>query len=276
MQHRNLLVFDIETVPDTEAVFNLTGFTEPDEAARRAEIERYHLEITEGRNAFPRQPFHRVVAISFLRAEIVREDGGEAYLLLELRSGGTEKSPEKDLVGGFFQYFERHKPRLVSFNGRTFDLPVLKCRAMKHGIAAPFLHNAGDKWNSYTSRYSADWHCDLLEVLSDYGASARVKLNEVCAALGCPGKFGTEGSQVAELFDEGKIAEIRDYCETDVINTYLVYLRHQHHTGTLSTEAYNRAIADIIALIEAEGAERPHLNAFLEAWGEASGNQYVL
>ncbi len=276
MQHRNLLVFDIETVPDTEAVFNLTGFAESDEAARRAELERYHLEITDGRNAFPRQPFHRVVAISFLRAEIVREDGGEAYLLQELRSGGTEKSPEKDLVGGFFQFFEHHKPRLVSFNGRTFDLPVLKYRAMKHGIAAPFLYGAGDKWNSYTSRYSADWHCDLLEVLSDYGASARIKLNEACSVLDLPGKFGTGGSQVAELFDAGKIGEIRDYCETDVINTYLVYLRHQHHTGTLSTEAYNRAIADIIALIEAEGAERPHLNAFMEAWGEASGNNFLL
>ena len=276
MQHRNLLVFDIETVPDDEAAFNLTGFDEPDTAARRAEIERYHLEITGGKNAFPRQPFHRVVAISFLRAEIHREDGGEAYFLQELRTGGTEKSGEKELVAGFFQFFERHKPRLVSFNGRTFDLPVLKYRAMKYGLSAEFLHSAGDKWNSYTSRYSADWHCDLLEVLSDYGASARIKLNEVCAILGFPGKFGTEGSQVAEMFDAGRVGEIRDYCETDVLNTYLVYLRHRLHTGGLSTEGYNRAVADVISLIESDGAERPHLTAFLEAWGGASGNTFML
>ena len=276
MQHRTLFVFDIETVPDTDAVPNLTGFTDPDTKARRAELERYHLDITDGKNAFPRQPFHKVVAISFLRAEIVYEDGGEAFYLQELRTGGTEKSGEKELVAGFFQFFEHHKPRLVSFNGRTFDLPVLKYRAMKHGLSAKFLHSAGDKWNSYTSRYSADWHCDLLEVLSDYGASARIKLNEACAIMGFPGKFGVDGSKVADMFDSGRIGEIRDYCETDVLNTYLVYLRHRLHAGGLSLEGYNRAVADIISLIEAEGAERPHLSAFLEAWAEASGNTFML
>lgn len=276
MQHQNLLVFDIETVPDTDALPNLTGFDDPDAAARRAEMERYHLAVTDGRNAFPRQPFHRVVAISFLRAEIERGADGETYYLQELRSGGTEKSDEKELVAGFFQFFERHKPRLVSFNGRTFDLPVFKYRAMKHGVAARYLYAAGDKWNSYTSRYAADWHCDLLEVLSDFGASARVRLDEVCAVMGFPGKFGVEGGQVAELFDAGAIKDIRDYCETDVLNTYLVYLRHQLHAGTLALDGYNRAIADLLALIKAEGDERPHLARFLEAWGAASDNTFTL
>ena len=144
MQHQNLFVFDIETVPDTDAVPPLTGFDDPDVEARRAELERYHLEITEGRNAFPRQPFHRAVAISFLEAEIERSGGGEAYYLKELRSGGEADYDEARLLQGFFQYFERLKPRLVSFNGRGFDLPVLKYRAMAHGIAAPWLYDAGD------------------------------------------------------------------------------------------------------------------------------------
>ena len=276
MPQQSLLVFDIETVPDTDAVANLTGFAEPGVAARRAELERYHLEITEGRNPFPRQPFHKVVAISFLRAEIEGDGGTEAYYLQELRSGGSETSDEKELVAGFFQFFERHKPRLVSFNGRTFDLPVLKYRAMKHGIAARYLYAAGDKWNSYTSRYASDWHCDLLEVLSDFGASARVKLDEVCAVMGFPGKFGVEGSRVAEMIDKGEIGAVRDYCETDVLNTYLVYLRYQLHTGTLTLDGYNRAVADLVSLIRAEGAERPHLTAFLEAWGRASDNTFTL
>ena len=275
MQHRTLFVFDIETVPDTDAVPNLTGFTDPDVAARRAELDRYHLEATEGRNAFPRQPFHRVVAISFLEADIERAGAGEGYVLRELRSGGRSDYDEKTLLQGFFQHFERLKPRLVSFNGRTFDLPVLKYRAMVHGIAAPFLHQAGDKWANYSTRYAADWHCDLLEVLSDYGASARVKLNEICSVLGFPGKFGTEGSQVAQMVDEGRIQEVRDYCETDVLNTYLVYLRWKLHGGVLTLEGYNRAVADVVAYIEAEGEKRPHLTAFLEAWGLASGNKFL-
>ena len=88
MQHQTLFVFDIETVPDTDAVPNLTGFREPGEEARRAELERYHLEITDGHSGFPRQPFHRVVAISFLEAEIEYSGVQETYYLKELRSGG--------------------------------------------------------------------------------------------------------------------------------------------------------------------------------------------
>jgi 3'-5' exonuclease len=276
MQHQNLFVFDIETIPDTDAVANLTGFDETDVQARREELERYHLDITGGKNPFPRQPFHKVVAISFLEAEIERDSSGETYLLRELRSGGEAGFDEKQLLQGFFGYFERLKPRLVSYNGRGFDLPVLKYRAMVHGIQAPWLYDAGDKWNSYQSRYSADWHCDLLEVLSDFGASSRGKLNEVCSVLGFPGKFGVDGSKVATMFDAGKVQEIRDYCETDVLNTYLVYLRLMQHRGTVSTDNYNRALADIIALIEAEGEARPHLAEFMEAWGEASNNSFML
>lgn len=276
MQHQTLFVFDIETVPDTDALPNLTGFEDSDVAARRAELERYHLEITGGKNAFPRQPFHKVVAISFLEAEIERDGATETYHLRELRSGGEAGFDEEKLVRGFFQHFERLKPRLVSFNGRGFDLPVLKYRAMVHGIPASFLHNAGDKWNNYGQRYSPDWHCDLIEVLSDFGASARCKLNEICSVFGFPGKFGIDGAQVAPMYDDGRIKEIRDYCETDVLNTYLVYLRWRLHSGGISLEGYNRAVADIIALIEAERGERPHLGEFLDAWGAASGKKFML
>ncbi len=279
MQHQNLFVFDIETIPDTDAVPNLTGFDDSDIEARREELERYHLDITGGKNPFPRQPFHKVVAISFLEAEIERSGGmgsGETYHLRELRSGGEAGFDEKQLLQGFFNYFERLKPRLVSYNGRGFDLPVLKYRAMTHGIQAPWLYDAGDKWNSYQSRYSTDWHCDLLEVLSDFGASARGKLNEVCSVLGFPGKFGVDGAKVASMFDDGRVSEIRDYCETDVLNTYLVYLRVMHHRGTLTTDNYNHAIADVVALIESEGETRPHLQEFMEAWGEASSNNFTL
>ncbi|MBT4464374.1 MAG: 3'-5' exonuclease, partial [Rhodospirillaceae bacterium] len=90
------------------------------------------------------------------------------------------------------------------------------------------------------------------------------------------GKFGVDGSKVAEMFDAGKIPEIRDYCETDVLNTYLVYLRLMQHRGTLGTESYNRAVADIISLIEAEGENRPHLAEFMDAWGQASNNSFML
>ena len=113
-------------------------------------------------------------------------------------------------------------------------------------------------------------------MLSDYGASARVSLHEVSAVLDLPGKFGVSGSQVAGLVDEGRIEDVRHYCETDVLTTYLVYLRLMVHRGTIGIDGYNAAIADIVAMIEQEAGERPYLNDFMEAWGQASGNAFTL
>jgi predicted PolB exonuclease-like 3'-5' exonuclease len=274
--HQTLFVFDIETIPDTEAAYNLTGIKSDEQDILRKNLEDYHLEITAGKNAFLRQPFHKVVAISFLVADIDRSSDGEQYHLKELRSGGEEGATEKELIEGCFSYLSKLKPRFVSFNGRTFDIPVLKYRAMKYGISAPWFYHSGDKWNSYSSRYSLDWHCDLIEGLSDFGASARIKLNEVCAILGFPGKFGVDGGKVSQMFDNGQVKEIRDYCETDVLNTYLVYLRYMQHRGELSKQNYNKAIDDVLMLIENEGEKRKHLKEFHEAWKDSNSGIFNL
>lgn len=276
VNHRSLFVFDIETIPDIEAVPHLLNTEETDTNRLRQELTEYHLEITAGKNDFPRHPFHKVVAISFIEAEIEKNGKEESYTLKDIRSGGKEDATEQELVQGFFQHLSRALPRLVTYNGRTFDLPVLKYRAMKHGIAAPWLYQSGDKWNSYTNRYSADWHCDLIEILSDYGASARCKMNEVCAILGFPGKFGVDGSKVTDMYDAGDIKAIRNYCETDVINTYLLYLRHAFHTGTLSKEGYNKSIEDVVSFILNQKEEKPHLAEFLVAWEEACNKKFTL
>lgn len=273
--HSSLFVFDIETVPDTDAVYNLTGCDSQDVQELRKALEDYHLEITDGKNGFPRQPFHKVVAISFLEADIHADFGGERYELKELRTGGKEDASEKELLQGFFSHLGKTRPRLVSYNGRGFDLPVLKYRAMAHGISAKWLYHSGDKWNNYNQRYSLDWHCDLLEGLSDFGASARVKLNEVCAILQLPGKTGVDGSMVAPMYDEGKLKEIRDYCEHDVLNTYLVYLFYMQHRGDISHDAYERAIEDIKEYLQTHQGERPHLKEFYDAWEEAGLKQNV-
>jgi predicted PolB exonuclease-like 3'-5' exonuclease len=275
--HDSLFVFDIETVPDTDAVCALSDDASPSDgvASLREKLERYHLEITQGKNPFPRQPFHRVVAISFLEAEMSEEGGTERFDLREIRSGGREDASEKELLEGFFSYLGKARARLVSFNGKGFDLPVLKYRAMKYGVSAEWLFRRGDKWNNYQQRYSQDWHCDLLEALSDYGSSAKIKLNEVAAILGVPGKYGTDGSQVAPLYDAGEIAAIRNYCETDVVNTYLVYLRYRLLSGHLSRPAHNDAVADLCAYLEAHGENRPHLREFYDAWRAACGGEFL-
>ena len=269
----SLLVFDIETIPDVNVCQNLLGISEDSSIEeKRDALTKYHLEITNGQNPFLRQPFHKVIAISFLLCSISYKDGYEIFTLQEIRSGGTLDSNEKELVKGFFNYISEKKPRLVSFNGRTFDMPVLKYRAMVHGIQAEYFHKAGDKWNSYNQRYSSDWHCDLLESLSDFGASARVKMNEVCAALNLPGKIGVDGSQVMSLYDSEKLQEIRDYCETDVINTYLIYLRFMHHQGRVTTESHNKSIEKLLLKCE----EKDHLKIFKMEWENICGKNFYI
>lgn len=115
MNHTSLLVVDIETVPD-----------------------RTHHEG----DAFAKLPFHQVVAIAFVEAAIERDEQVESFRLREVRSGGEVGYTERQLIEGFFQYFERLKPRLVTFNGRSFDLPVLRYRAMLHGVSA---HKVADR-----------------------------------------------------------------------------------------------------------------------------------
>ncbi|MFQ5508985.1 MAG: 3'-5' exonuclease [Leptospirillia bacterium] len=270
---RDLFVFDIETVPDYDAGRRLLDLPDaPDDEVAEA-MKAYHLEATGGRNDFLRQPFWRVVAISYVQCAVERADEAQTdgpgklrYTLARVGSGGTEKSDEKELIEGFYHYIDQRHPRLVSFNGRGFDLPVLKYRAMLHGISASGFFDASNKWENYTQRYADAWHADLLETLSDFGASARVRLDEVCRTLGFPGKLGTDGGDVEGLFRDNRIAAIRDYCETDVLNTYLVFLRWELLRGTISPTAHDASVAEVAAYLASERETRPHLGEFLDAW----------
>lgn len=267
MQHQNLFVFDIETIPDLRAAKNLLDLPNADATTLREVLTKYHLDLTDGKNSFLRQPFHQIITISFLEAKIERDfNGQESYIITDIRSGGDLFSSEADLVKGFFSHLKKHFSRLVSFNGKNFDMPVLKYAAMKNDVEASWLYKSGDKWNNYNQRYSLDWHCDLAEAFSDFGASAKVKMNELCAAFGLPGKIGVDGSQVMQMFDDGKLQEIRNYCETDVINTYLLYLVYQHHNGSLSKNNFIKSKENLREFLEKNAETKPHFVEFLVAW----------
>ena len=264
---RDVIIFDIETVPDADATRRLLGMPDLRDAEARDALSDYFIEKTEGRNDFPRQPFHQVVVISY--AQLVFEPGeeGPELVIRRLGSGGDAKSGERELLDGFFGLIDKRAPRLVSFNGRGFDIPVLKYRAMVHGLSCPRWFSEGDKWNSYDSRYSSEYHVDLLEVLSDFGASARCSMHEVASAFGVPGKLETAGDDVRGMFESGRIAAIRNYCETDVCTTLLLFLRWQLFTGALSQGAYARSVLGLRHYLESESGERPHFGEFLAAWG---------
>jgi hypothetical protein len=253
----NIFVFDIETIPDVEGgrrLFGLDGLSDKDTASAMFALRRQ-----ESGSDFLRLHLQRVVAISaVLRA-------GDSVRVWSL---GTPESGEAELIQRFFDGIDKFSPTLVSWNGGGFDLPVLHYRALRHGIAAPRYWDTGEddqsfRWNNYISRYH--WrHTDLMDVLSLYNLRAAAPLDQIATLLGFPGKMGMSGDKVWEAYLEGRIVDIRNYCETDVLNTYLVYLRFELMRGRLSAEQHRnecQLIRDTLGK-----SEQPHLRAFLDAW----------
>ena len=254
----NILAFDIETIPDIETgrtLHGLDGLSDKDVAQVMFAKRREQT----GESDFLRHHLHRVAAIS----AVLRT--GDS---LRVWSLGEPDSSEAELIQRFFDGIEKYTPTLVSWNGGGFDLPVLHYRALKHGVVAPrYWDTGGDdrdfKWNNYLSRYHAR-HTDLMDVLSGYQPRATAPLDEIAQLLGLPGKLGRHGSEVWGQFLAGKIGEIRDYCETDALNTYLIYLRFELIRGNLDESGWKRE-TDLVRKTLRE-ANKPHLNAFLAAW----------
>tara|TARA_B100000809_G_scaffold264696_1_gene321231 strand:+ start:1080 stop:1784 length:705 start_codon:yes stop_codon:yes gene_type:complete len=202
---------------------------------------------------------HRIVVVSAL---LRTKEGLRLFSLTE----GQET--EKQIVERFFEGLERYSPELVSWNGAGFDLPVLHYRALKYGVMAEHYWEIGDKdrefrFNNYLNRFH--WrHLDLMDVLSGYSFGGRGSLEQVAMLLGLPGKLGMSGDQVWGTYQSGKVAAIRDYCEIDVLNTYLIYLRFQLMRGLLDQSRYQSEVE----LLSTKLSEMKslHISTFLSAW----------
>lgn len=257
----NIFVFDIETVPDVASGRRLYGLEGLDDEGVAKAL--FHLRRQQtGGSEFLRLHLHRVVAIS-----AVLRSGDR----VKVWSLGEESSTEKELLERFFDGLDKFVPTLVSWNGSGFDLPVLHYRALLHGVSAPRYWDTGDddrdfRWNNYLSRYHSR-HTDLMDVLAGYQVRANAPLDEIATMLGFPGKMGMSGAKVWDSYQAGDIAGIRNYCETDVLNTYLVYLRFQLMRGQLTTDGHGRECALLRESLIQEN--KPHLNEFLAAWPQA-------
>lgn len=253
----NVLVFDIETIPDVELGRRAFGLEGLDDAAVARAMFTLQRQRTGGE--FLPHEQHRVAAISCaLRS---RDD-------LRVWSLGDESCGEAQLVERFFGGIERHVPTLVSWNGAGFDLPVLHYRALRHGIQAARYWEVGDedrefRFSNYLGRFH--WrHIDLMDVLSGYNGRARASLSDVALLLGLPGKLGFSGAQVWDAWLAGNLAGIRRYCETDVLNTWLVFLGFQLMRGRLSREAHAAELERVRALLRE--SRQPHFAEFLRVW----------
>ncbi len=251
-----VLAFDIETVPDTAGVRKLYGLSGAIPDTEVAEMAFQRRRQTTGNDFLPLHQ-HRVVAIACALRE---RDGFRVWSL------GEPGEPEGLLIQRFFDGVEKFTPQLVSWNGGGFDLPVLNYRGMLHGVRAPRYWELGDddrefRYNNYIGRYHTR-HLDLMDLLGLY--QSRIALDEFAQLLGLPGKIGMHGSEVWDAFREGRIEAIRSYCEADVANTFVIYLRFQLMRGMLSVEAYNKECS----LVRESLGRMPgaHWKAFLDGW----------
>lgn len=250
-----ILVFDIETIPDVDTgrtLYALDGLSDEDTANAMFALRRAKV----GSDFLPHY-LQKICAISLVLSH---------NQSIKVWSLGDENADEKELITRFFAGIEKHVPTLVSWNGSGFDLPVLHYRSMLHGISAPTYWEVGDhqqgfRWNNYLSRFHYR-HIDLMDVLAAYQNKAFAPLDDISAMLGFPGKMGMSGSRVWDQYQQGEIKSIRDYCETDVLNTWCVYQRFELIRGNLSQEEYRLSIERLKHYLASETSKK-HLQEFL-------------
>jgi len=261
-----VLVFDIESIPDIEGLRAVRGAASGD-----TDEQVYAAWLSErkekGQSDFMPLHLQRVLVIScvFRNAEGLR-----VHSFVD-RDGASEGK----VVQQFFNSIEKHTPQLVSWNGGGFDLPVLHYRGLRHGVVADRYWDMGEggygndrefKWNNYISRYHMR-HLDLMDLLAMYQPRAVAPLDAMAKLCGFPGKLGMDGSQVYTAYLAGQLEEIRRYCETDVMNTYLVYCRFQKMRGGLTEKEYDQEIGFVKETLGNLAPSEAHWQEYLAAWG---------
>ena len=250
-----VLVFDIETIPDCDGIRRIHDLPAELPDADVAEIAFQKRRVQSGGSDFLPVHLHRVVVISC----VLRSDDG-----IRIFSIGEPEQTEASALQRFFDGMEKYVPQLVTWNGRSFDLPVLVSRGMVHSVrAACFWETGGDsKYNNYVNRFH-DRHLDLMDVIGIYGGRGS-PLDELARLAGFPGKLGVGGGAVWESYRAGEVEAIRNYCEADTVNTYLLYLRFQMMRCAYTPERYRTECELLRATLEKRA--EPHWREFLSLW----------
>jgi len=257
-----ILVFDIETVPDVAGIRRV--YEVPSELAD-ADVLAWFAQQRRAATGGDFAPLHlqKVVAIGCA----LREGAS-----LRVWSVGELDDPEPELIRRFFDGIERYTPQLVSWNGGGFDLPVLNHRALILGVSASRFWDWGDedrdfKFNNYLARYHSR-HLDLMDVLAMYQPRASAGLDAMARLCGFPGKLGMDGSEVSAAVAAGRLADVRNYCECDVMNTYLLYQRFRRLRGEIDAGEYSREIS--LARERVAAIDAPHWREFVAKWDAAT------
>ena len=242
MPEQNAIVWDLETVPDLRAAARMLGMEgRSDDEIRAA--------LGEG---FPKHPLHKIACIGALIAE--RQAKG--WQIQALGAPHIGQRTELDLIRSFIDRVGELRPQMITFNGHSFDLPVLRYRAMVNRVPA-----AGLQVRPYFHRYTED-ALDLCDVFGSYSPGAKVKLDQICKIIGLPGKpSGIDGGEVETMVQAGRIAEVAQYCESDVLNTYRLWLVYELFRGDITAEQLAFSEAQATEFVRSRKSDNSHLAA---------------
>lgn len=263
-----ICVFDIETIPDTHLLAQTFGFS-----GSELEIcaQAFAHQAQKNGSEFLPIPFHRIISISsvlcddfghFIKVGNFGSKAKERFL----QGGGEVDNASLDvlesgLLQEFWDWFNAKQPSLVSFNGRGFDMVALSLRAMRYHIQASAYFEIDNpqynknKWENYRQRYSERFHTDLLDSLGGFGAVRGLSLDSVCKMCGIVGKYDMSGAQVMEMFFDSALgrdealSKIEEYCQSDVLNTYWLYLKYLLLKGDLLLSDYGVILEEFRAKI---------------------------
>jgi len=256
------LVFDTESVADAPLVAKLRyggQGLEPAEAVRRYRAElmaKYESDFI---------PYTFQVPVAAAIAKVT-----EDFRLVDVVLLDEPQFRPHVITENFWRGWEKyHRPTLVSFNGRGFDIPLLELAAFRYGLSVPGWFSGGKNYEQPRNRYNTQSHIDLCELLTNFGSTRfNGGLNLAANLLGKPGKMDVQGDMVQDLFDAGKLREINEYCRCDVLDTYFVFLRSRVLLGQLTVDGEHELVAQTKDLLAEKAEKVTAFKIYLERWGD--------
>ncbi len=262
-QNVSYLIFDVEAIADGDLISRVRY---PNDGLSPAEaISRYRAELIEkkGNDVIP-STFMLPISVAIAKADA-------EYRLCDLTVLDAPDYRPAEITRRFWQGWSHYgQPAFVTFNGRGYDLPVLELAAFRHGLSVPGWFNVDARsFEQSRNRYNTSAHIDLMDLISNFGASwVTGGLNLLANLIGKPGKTGIDGSKIQDMYDAGQVEEINDYCRCDVLDTYFVFLRSRVLLGKLAIEREQEIVAETKGWLEKRSDTSPAYSHYLEHWGD--------
>lgn len=257
------LVFDIESVADGQLVAEVRY---PGESLAPAEATaKYRGELMEKYES-DFIPYTFQVPVSVAIGKVDADFRLQEIVVLD----EPEFRPHV-ITENFWRGWRSYRqPTLVSFNGRTFDLPLLELAAFRFGLnLQDWFRLQARTYEQPRNRFNLDAHIDLQELLTNFGATRFTGgLNLAASLLGKPGKMEVQGHMVQDMYEAGQLTEINNYCRCDVLDTYFVFLRSRVLLGELELKDEQKLIEETHGWIQRQADEQPAFASYLEQWGD--------